>query len=187
VGKQNDQDQQDSTDQLLVGWLQLLAGLVAGFVIGVLASLLGVAGGEFLIPTFVLLFGADLKLAGSLSLAVSLPTILVGFTRYSRDQSFSVLRDNGQRDIPVVMAAGSILGHVRRWAAARAGSEVHLAAASFGNSFNLSGENLAAPMTWFVQRSSAMLRPPIPTGHVKRESDSGTLHIHAGSRALSLF
>jgi len=34
----------------------------------VLASLLGVAGGEFLIPTLVLLFGADVKLAGSLSM-----------------------------------------------------------------------------------------------------------------------
>jgi uncharacterized membrane protein YfcA len=72
------------------------------------ASLLGVAGGEFLIPTLVLLFGADIKLAGSLSLAVSLPTMLVGFTRYSRDQSFSVLRRN--RTFMLLMAAGSILG-----------------------------------------------------------------------------
>jgi hypothetical protein len=47
-------------------------------VAGVVASLLGVAGGEFLIPTFVLLFGADIELASSLSLAVSLPTMLVG-------------------------------------------------------------------------------------------------------------
>jgi hypothetical protein len=37
---------------------------------------MGVAGGELLIPTRVLLFGADIKLAGSLSLAVSLPTIV---------------------------------------------------------------------------------------------------------------
>ena len=76
--------------------------------IGVIASLLGVAGGEFLIPTLVLLFGADVKLAGSLSLAVSLPTMLVGFTRYSRDQSFSVLRANWM--FLLVMAAGSIVG-----------------------------------------------------------------------------
>jgi hypothetical protein len=41
-----------------------------------------------LIPTLLLLFGADIKLAGSLSLAVSLPTMLIGFARYSRDQSF---------------------------------------------------------------------------------------------------
>lgn len=72
------------------------------------ASLLGVAGGELLIPTLVLLFGADIKLAGSLSLAVSLPTMIVGFTRYSRDQSFSVLDQN--RSFVLVMAAGSIVG-----------------------------------------------------------------------------
>jgi uncharacterized protein len=90
------------------GWLQVAMGIVAGFILGVVASLLGVAGGEFLIPTLVLLFGADIKLAGSLSLAVSLPTMLVGFTRYSRDQSFSVLRENWM--FLLVMAAGSIVG-----------------------------------------------------------------------------
>jgi uncharacterized membrane protein YfcA len=61
-----------------------------------------------LIPTLVLLFGADIKLAGSLSLAVSLPTMLVGFTRYSRDRSFAVLGQN--RGFVLVMAAGSVVG-----------------------------------------------------------------------------
>ena len=61
----------------MTGAAQMVAGIVAGFVIGVIASLLGVAGGEFLIPTLVLLFGADIKLAGRLSLAVSLPNMLV--------------------------------------------------------------------------------------------------------------
>jgi len=89
-------------------WIQVVAGVLAGFVIGVIASLLGVAGGEFLIPTLVLLFGVDIKLAGSLSLAVSLPTMLVGFARYSRDQSFGVLRRNGT--FLLVMAGGSIVG-----------------------------------------------------------------------------
>lgn len=56
----------------LTGAAQAGAGVVAGFIIGVVASLLGVAAGELLIPTLVLLFGADIKLAGSLSLAVSL-------------------------------------------------------------------------------------------------------------------
>jgi uncharacterized membrane protein YfcA len=90
------------------GWLQIAAGIVAGLVIGVIASLLGVAGGEFLIPTLVLLFGADIKLAGSLSLAVSLPTMLVGFARYSRDQSFQVLAQNWT--FLLVMAVGSMVG-----------------------------------------------------------------------------
>jgi uncharacterized protein len=93
---------------LLAGWTQFVVGILAGFVIGVVASLLGVAGGEFLIPTLVLLFGTDVKLAGSLSLVLSIPTMLVGFTRYSRDESFSVLRKNWL--FLLVMAAGPILG-----------------------------------------------------------------------------
>lgn len=93
---------------LLTGVVQLIAGVLAGLAIGVVASLLGVAGGELLIPTLVLLFGADIKLAGSLSLAVSLPTVLVGFARYSRDQSFAVLGRN--RWFLVVMAIGSVFG-----------------------------------------------------------------------------
>lgn len=93
---------------LLQGWAQIVAGIIAGFLIGVVASLLGVAGGELLIPTLVLLFGADIKLAGSLSLAVSLPTMIVGFSPYSRDSSFSVLGQN--RTFLLVMAAGSMIG-----------------------------------------------------------------------------
>ena len=86
----------------------MVVGVAAGFVIGIVAALLGVAGGELLIPTLALLFGADIKLAGSLSLAVSLPTMLVGFARYSRDRSFVVLGEN--RRFLLVMAAGSIIG-----------------------------------------------------------------------------
>jgi uncharacterized protein len=92
----------------LSGTWQVVAGVVAGFAIGIVASLMGVAGGELLIPTLVLLFGAPIKLAGSLSLAVSLPTMIVGFTRYSRDSAFSVLARN--RTFVAVMALGSIAG-----------------------------------------------------------------------------
>jgi uncharacterized protein len=87
-----------------------IAGVVAGVVIGVVAALMGVAGGELLIPTIVLLFVVDVKIAGTLSLAVSLPTMLVAFARYSRDQSFTVLRLNVR--FVIVMAAGSIAGTV---------------------------------------------------------------------------
>ena len=83
-------------------------GAIAGFGIGVVASLMGVAGGELLIPAIVLLFGVDIKFAGSLSLAVSLPTMIVGFTRYSRDQSFSVIR--AERSFLLVLALGSVAG-----------------------------------------------------------------------------
>lgn len=50
------------------------------------------------------LCGLDIKLDGSLSLAVSLPTMLVAFARYSRGGSFVVL-----------MAAGSIAGTLVGW------------------------------------------------------------------------
>ncbi|WP_371792268.1 sulfite exporter TauE/SafE family protein [Streptomyces sp. NBC_01471] len=89
-------------------WAQVPLGVVAGFGIGVVAAIMGVAGGELLIPTIVLLFGVDIKTAGSLSLLVSLPTMLVAFARYSRDGSFAVLGAN--RRFTVVMAAGSIVG-----------------------------------------------------------------------------
>ena len=93
---------------LLTGSAQIVAGVAAGFIIGIVAALLGVAGGELLIPTLVLLFGADIKQAGSLSLAVSLPTMLVGFARYSRDRSFAVLGENFR--FVLVMAVGSVAG-----------------------------------------------------------------------------
>jgi uncharacterized membrane protein YfcA len=97
-----------ASQALLSGNAQAVAGVIAGFAIGVVAALMGVAGGELLIPTLMLLFGADVKLAGSLSLAVSLPTMLVGFARYSRDRSFVVLGDN--RAFVLAMAVGSIVG-----------------------------------------------------------------------------
>ena len=87
-----------------------VAGLFAGLCIGVVAALMGVAGGELLIPTIVLLYAIDIKIAGSLSLAVSLPTMLVAFARYSRDRGFAVLRDNTR--FLLVMSLGSVIGTV---------------------------------------------------------------------------
>ncbi len=87
---------------------RLLLGIGAGFGIGLVSSLLGVAGGELLIPTLALLFGIEIKLAGSLSLLVSLPTILMGIWRYSRQEIFTKLRR--QLGLIFWMALGSILG-----------------------------------------------------------------------------
>lgn len=95
--------------ELDLGWsAKLPLGLAAGVGIGVVAAIMGVAGGELLIPTIVLLYAVDIKLAGSLSLAVSLPTMLVAFARYSQDGSFVVLRDH--RTFVLAMALGSIAG-----------------------------------------------------------------------------
>jgi uncharacterized protein len=91
-----------ASQPLLSGALQTLAGVGAGFIIGV-------AGGELLIPTVVLLFGVDIKLAGSLSLAMSLPTMIAGFTRYSRDRSFAVLGKHPRFAVTMALARSSAL------------------------------------------------------------------------------
>jgi uncharacterized membrane protein YfcA len=84
------------------------AAVAAGFGIGVVAAVMGVAGGELLIPTITVLHAVDVKLAGSLSLLVSLPTMLVAFSRYGRDQAFGVLRQHA--GLVLAMAAGSVAG-----------------------------------------------------------------------------
>ncbi|MHB8920520.1 MAG: sulfite exporter TauE/SafE family protein [Halothiobacillus sp.] len=90
------------------GPLRWIIGMIAGLIIGIVAAVLGVAGGELLIPTITILYGLDIKLAGSLSLAISLPTMLVGFARYSQSGSFGVLK----REQPLLfgMTAGSFFG-----------------------------------------------------------------------------
>lgn len=87
---------------------RFVAGLAAGVVIGLASSLLGVAGGELIIPTLILLFGIDVKLAGSLSLIISVPTLLVGLLRYH-----ALRRTHGilfQARITLGLAGGSIGG-----------------------------------------------------------------------------
>jgi len=64
--------------------LRILSGLALGFGIGAISGLLGVAGGEIIIPTLILGFGAPIKAAGSLSQMVSIPTVLTGFVRHYR-------------------------------------------------------------------------------------------------------
>ncbi|WP_329086449.1 MULTISPECIES: TSUP family transporter [unclassified Streptosporangium] len=92
--------------------MQAAAGVLAGFGVGVVAAIMGVAGGELLIATIVLLHSVDIKTAGSLSLLVSLPTMLVAFARYSRDGSFAVLGANLR--FVAVLAADSVTGAVLR-------------------------------------------------------------------------
>lgn len=68
--------------------LQIAASLLFGLAIGIVSSLLGVAGGEIIIPTLVFGFGVDIKTAGTSSLLISLPTVLVGLWRYTRQGAF---------------------------------------------------------------------------------------------------
>ena len=60
-----------------------------GLVIGTISSLLGVAGGEVIIPTLVIGYGVPIALAGTLSLLISAPTIIVGMLRHWRAGAFA--------------------------------------------------------------------------------------------------
>jgi uncharacterized membrane protein YfcA len=93
---------------LAEGWLRPAMGVVAGLGIGLISSLLGVAGGEFLIPTFMLAFGADVATAGTASLLVSLPTVAVGVSRFARQGAYSDRADILRIAAP--MALGSVAG-----------------------------------------------------------------------------
>lgn len=92
----------------LSGLLRVVLGFLAGIAIGAVSSLLGVAGGELIIPTIVLLFGVNIKLAGSLSLAISAPTILMGLYKYYRQQQLADVFKDGA--FIAWMALGSIFG-----------------------------------------------------------------------------
>jgi uncharacterized protein len=79
-------------------------------VIGLVSSLLGVAGGELIIPTLLFAFGADVKTAGTASLLISLPTVAVGVVRHARLKAFDDRPDLTQTVAP--MGVGSVIGAV---------------------------------------------------------------------------
>ena len=90
--------------------VRLAAGVMFGLGFGLVSSLLGVAGGELIIPTLLFAFGADIKAAGTLSLLISLPTVAVGVLRHRRLGAFEDREDLTLTVAP--MGAGSVVGAV---------------------------------------------------------------------------
>lgn len=86
------------------------AGVLFGLAIGLVSSLLGVAGGEIIIPTLVFAFGVDIKTAGTASLLISFPTVLVGLLKYASRGAFR--NRSALRNTVVPMGFGSVLGAV---------------------------------------------------------------------------
>jgi uncharacterized membrane protein YfcA len=87
---------------------RLTAGVIFGLMIGLVSSLLGVAGGEIIIPTLVFAFGADIKTAGTGSLIISLPTVCVGILRYVSQGAYADRRALTHTVVP--MGVGSVIG-----------------------------------------------------------------------------
>lgn len=101
--------------------VRAVAGVAAGVVIGLISSLLGVAGGEVIIPTLVLAFGVPIGVAGTLSLMISLPTILTGMARYFHHGAYTDKQSISTIILP--MALGAIAGApIGGWYAASAPS-----------------------------------------------------------------
>jgi len=90
--------------------LRLVVAIPLGLAIGAVAALLGVAGGELLIPTLIFLFGADVTAAGTASILVSLVLVPTALWRYARLDTLPGSADI--RAVAVPMGAGSILGAV---------------------------------------------------------------------------
>ena len=81
-----------------------------GFVVGGISSLLGVAGGEFIIPTLLFIFGADIKTAGTASVLISTPLVLTGVARHILGGKYRSQTMLARLAIP--MSAGSIAGAI---------------------------------------------------------------------------
>ena len=90
--------------------VRVLAAVVFGLGIGLVSSLLGVAGGELIIPTLVFAFGVGIKTAGTASLLISLPTVAVGVLRHRGLGSYAERADITKTVAP--MGAGSVVGAV---------------------------------------------------------------------------
>jgi uncharacterized protein len=88
--------------------VHVLAGVAIGIGIGLVSSVLGVAGGELLIPTLIFIFGVEIRIARSASILISLGIVLMGLWRYRR--SNAIPQGRGIQRITFAMSAGSILG-----------------------------------------------------------------------------
>ena len=92
--------------------VRVLAAVAFGLCIGLVSSLLGVAGGELIIPTLVFAFGAGIKTAGTASLLISLPTVAVGVLRHRRLGSFAGEASADLTRTVAPMGVGSVVGAV---------------------------------------------------------------------------
>jgi uncharacterized membrane protein YfcA len=103
--------------------MRFAVGCILGLLIGIVSSMLGVAGGELIIPSLIIVFGVDVRTAGTASILISLCVITVGLWRYW--QMGAIPQGRGVQRITIAMSLGSIIGAVI------GGSAIGLAPATF--------------------------------------------------------
>lgn len=96
------------SNRIVIGLeVEILLTLGIGVIIGIVSSMLGVAGGELIIPALVLIFGINIKDAGSLSILISIPTVITGLIRYRKSKVYTA---EIVKDIVTPMGIGSAIG-----------------------------------------------------------------------------
>ena len=88
--------------------LELPMAAFFGLLVGVVSGAVGVAGGEYRIPVLVFLFGLGIKVAGTTSQLVSLPTISVALWKHRR---MGFVTRGGLR-LAAAMGTGSVVGAI---------------------------------------------------------------------------
>jgi uncharacterized membrane protein YfcA len=89
--------------------MQLVGGLVLGFVVGILSGALGVGGGGVMVPVMVLAMGIDQATAQGTSLLAILPTAASGAWEHLRQGGLDL---RVSLVLGVAGAAGAVLGAV---------------------------------------------------------------------------
>jgi uncharacterized membrane protein YfcA len=87
-------------------YYEMILSIFFGFVIGNISGSIGVAGGEYRIPVLLFIFGFPIKIAGTASQLVSLPTIAVGLLRH-RNLGFITKRS---LTLALLMGGPSVVG-----------------------------------------------------------------------------
>jgi uncharacterized membrane protein YfcA len=88
------------------GWIRWTLAAVVGFLIAAASGALGVAGGEMRIPALIYLFAMPVKVAGTVSLIASIPTVAAGAAAYRRLGHLP----NRVLILSLLMGAGSLIG-----------------------------------------------------------------------------
>ena len=89
---------------------KLAVGVALGCLIGAVSSLLGVAGGELIIPTLLFVFGVDIATAGTASLMIALPAMMLGIRQHHAKDAYH--RDAPGRRLVPSLAFGAIVGAI---------------------------------------------------------------------------
>lgn len=88
------------------GWLRWMLAALIGFLIAAASGALGVAGGEMRIPALMYVFAMPVKVAGTVSLIASIPTVAAGALTYRRLGHIP----NRVLVLSLIMGAGSLIG-----------------------------------------------------------------------------